>query len=195
MDRFYAAIADLDVPLCVHEGMLTPLPQARQPYETTSFGRHAACHPMEQMLALLSFCGLGVFERHPNLRAGFFESGASWLPAWLERLDTLYENETLGAEAPCPERPSTYFRRQGFISGEGHEELLPAIVRMFGDGVLMWASDYPHPDEVDIYPYPVDPLANDERVPREARQKVLWDNPSRCYGLKIPAPALAGAGR
>ena len=191
LEPFYAAIADLGVPLCFHEGSATSLPQARAHYETGGYGQHIACHPMEQMLGLLTMCGLGAFERHPTLRAGFFESGASWLPAWLERLDRFYENKVIGAEAPTREKPSFYFRRQGFISGEGHEELLPAMVRMFGDEVEMWASDYPHPDEVDYFPYPADPLLNDERVPRETRQRILWDNPAHCYGLKVAAPALA----
>jgi predicted TIM-barrel fold metal-dependent hydrolase len=190
MERFYAAIADLDVPLCFHEGALTPLPQARLPYEpSNSYGRHICCHPMEQMLSLLAMCGLGVFARHPTLRAGFFESGASWLPAWLERLDRLHANKALGADAPTPEPPSYYFRRQGFISGEGHEELLPAMVRMYGDGVEMWASDYPHPDEVDVFPHAVDPLVADERISRASRQRILWDNPARCYGIEARVPA------
>ena len=31
-----------------------------------------------------------------------------------------------------------------------------------------------------------------ERHHREARQKILWENPSRCYGMEVPKPATAG---
>ena len=39
------------------------------------FGRHVACHPLEQMLAALTFAADGVLERFPELKVAQLEAG------------------------------------------------------------------------------------------------------------------------
>ena len=58
----YETAAELGVALCVHEGARTILPQAGND-RYSEFGRHVACHPLEQMLASLTFCADGLLER------------------------------------------------------------------------------------------------------------------------------------
>src|SRR5438477_396181 len=81
----------VDVAVCVHGGDRTILPQAGSD-RYSAFGRHVACHPMEQMLACLNLCGDGVLERFPALKAAYLESGAGWAPFWLERMDEHWEH-------------------------------------------------------------------------------------------------------
>ena len=88
----YEAASDLGVPLCVHEGARTVLPQAGAD-RYSEFGRHVACHPMEQMLACLNLCADGVLERFPRLKVAHLESGCGWVPFWLERMDEHWEHE------------------------------------------------------------------------------------------------------
>ena len=38
-------------------------------------------------MAMLSMMMQGVFDRFPRLRVAFMESGCSWAPAWLHRMD------------------------------------------------------------------------------------------------------------
>ena len=51
------------------------------------FGRHVACHPLEQMMTALTLAADGVLERFPALKVVQLESGCGWLPYWLERMD------------------------------------------------------------------------------------------------------------
>ena len=55
--------------------------------------RRVFAQPVEQMMALASFCGGGVLERHPRLRAAFLEANCAWAPWLLWRLDEAYERE------------------------------------------------------------------------------------------------------
>src|SRR4029434_9794945 len=52
--RVYEVAAGLGIPLCIHEGARTVLEQAGSD-RYSEFGRHIACHPLEQMLACLNF--------------------------------------------------------------------------------------------------------------------------------------------
>ena len=102
--------------MCVHEGARTVLPQAGSD-RYSAFGRHVACHPMEQMLACLNLCADGVLERFPELRVGHLESGAGWAPFWLERMDEHWEHYSHGRSRVTKEKPSFYFKRQCILSG------------------------------------------------------------------------------
>jgi predicted TIM-barrel fold metal-dependent hydrolase len=180
-DEFYAAVADLDVALCVHEGLGAAAPQVGADRYTTYLQRHAICHPVEQMMAVMDLIVTGVLDRHPRLRVAFLESGASWLPYWLWRLD---EHVELAGAAEAPAltmAPSAYFRRQCFISTEADEGPVRSVVEHVGAEVLIWASDYPHPDGK--FPHAVETFLAHPALTGEVKHRVLWDNPARLYKL------------
>ena len=86
-EPLWAALEELDVPLGFHESQSPLLPQVGQRFGSNAMLRHAACHPFEQALAMMAFCGGGVLERHPKLRVGFLEGNCSWVPFVVWRLD------------------------------------------------------------------------------------------------------------
>ena len=179
----YEAASDLGVPLCIHEGARTVLPQAGSD-RYSEFGRHVACHPLEQMLACLNFCADGVLEHFPRLKVAHLESGCGWLPFWLERMDEHWEHESHGSARTTKEKPSFYFKRQCWISCEAGEELVPCFVEHVGADYLTVATDYPHSDAIDKFPdRTVGALSANDKLSAEARRKILWDNPARLYGL------------
>ena len=185
----YEAAQELGVPICVHEGARTILPQAGSD-RYSAFGRHVACHPLEQMLTCLNLCGDGVLERFPELKVGHLESGAGWAPFWLERMDEHWEHYSLGRSRVTSEEPSFYFKRQCFISGEAGEDLLDIVAEHVGDHVLVMATDYPHPDAVDKFPdRTVGDLTHNAKLPNDLKRKILWDNPARMYGIEARGPA------
>ena len=55
------------------------------------------------------------------------------------------------------------------------------LARLVGEECLMWASDYPHPDDMEHFPDTVGGLFENEQITPEFRRKVLWDNPVRFY--------------
>jgi len=187
----YETAQDLGVPVCVHEGARTILPQAGSE-RYSAFGRHVACHPFEQMLACLNLCADGVLERFPDLKVGHLESGAGWAPFWLERMDEHWEHYSHGRSAVTKEEPSFYFKRQCFISGEAGEELLDVVAEHVGDHVLVMATDYPHPDAADKFPdRTVGDLTQNPELSDDLKRKILWDNPARVYGIEAPVTAAA----
>ena len=181
----YEAASDLGVPLCIHEGARTVLPQAGSD-RYSEFGRHVACHPLEQMLACLNFCADRVLERFPSLKVAHLESGCGWVPYWLERMDEHWEHESHGSARTTEEKPSFYFKRQCWVSCEAGEELVPCFVEHVGADTLTMATDYPHSDAVDKFPdRTVGALSANNHLSAETRRKILWDNPVRLYGLEV----------
>src|SRR5215510_7779050 len=106
----YEVASKLEVPVCVHEGARTVMAQAGSD-RYSPFGRHVACHPLEQMLAALTFAADGVLERFPELKVAQLEAGCGWIPYWLERMDEHWKHYTLGRERTTKELPSTYWKR------------------------------------------------------------------------------------
>ena len=187
----YEAACDLDMPILVHEGAGSMLRQAGDE-RYGAFGRHIACHPMEQMLACLTMCANGLLERFPALRVAFMESGCGWLPFWLERMDEHWEHAELGSNRATKEPPSAIFKRQSFISCESGEALIQTVVDLHGDDNLVTATDYPHPDALDKFPErTIGDLTRNPTLSAESKRKILWDNPARLYGIK----AAPGGGK
>lgn len=168
------------VPLCVHEGTTQEVPQSgRDRFENFAL-RHVASHPHEQQLACLALVMGGVLERHPALRVVFLESGCGWLPHWLERMDE-HVHAWGHATAKLPLLPSEYFARQCFVSCDPGERALASVVSLCGEDVVVFATDYPHPDALagDV----VGRIASRADLPQRAKAKILRDNAVRCFGL------------
>ncbi len=78
-------------------------------------------------------------------------------------------------------KPSEYFRRQCFISGDPDETASGYIFDHVGSHQFMWATDYPHPDHtgswVDSLTRLVEPLSE------ETRARFLGANVNEIYSL------------
>jgi predicted TIM-barrel fold metal-dependent hydrolase len=182
-DPLWDLLTELDVPATIHEGTTQNVPQAGMERYQNFLFRHVISHPHEQQMAVLSFICGGVLERHPKLNVIFLESGAGWIAHWLERLD--HHMEYWGhALDPLPLKPSEYFARQGYISADPDEKVLPGIVQAIGDDNLVFASDYPHPDG--IFPGVVAALRDRDDLSESSKAKILGLNAARLY--KVPVP-------
>jgi len=88
-----------------------------------------------------------VLDEHPNLRVGIIELGATWLPALLSNLD--FGASQLGKFdlnlKKLSMKPSDYIRRQVKFT-PFHFEDTGWIMRNVGKELLMFNSDYPHPE-------------------------------------------------
>lgn len=189
----FACAEELGIGICFHEGAETILPQFGRGRVDTLFARHALCHPTEQMGAFLALASDGTLDKFSRLRVAFLEAGCGWLPYWVERLDALYDNPFFREGYRGIEKPSGYFRRgQCYVSCEAGEETIPMLEQALGQDTLMWASDYPHPDVILSFPETVRPLIDNPALSDQFKRRVLWDNPTRFYGLidaNSPPPA------
>ena len=89
----------------------------------------------------------GVFARHPGLKCISMEHGAVWLPSWLQSIDMAIRS--FGKLQPQLKRlemlPSEYVKRQMKFSPFAGEPL-GWIIENVGPELLVFGSDYPHPE-------------------------------------------------
>jgi predicted TIM-barrel fold metal-dependent hydrolase len=159
---------------------------------------HTAVHQFEAMGACLSMIVQGVFERFPRLRASYMEAGCGWLPSWLHRIDE--HLELAGREFPELTMSATdYFRRNCWISTECEDPFVADVIRWFGDGHILYESDFPHPDSK--YPHTVETFLGlrPDLISDDSKRKILWDNALDFYRFpsgylpEVAAPAGATA--
>ena len=96
----------------------------------------------------------GILERHPKLRIVMAEAGTGWLPWLVQELDyrhwRLWEAKEFWADkggSALVTKPSELFQRQIYATFQ-EDYVALSLLPFFGDGHLLWASDYPHPDSV-----------------------------------------------
>jgi uncharacterized protein len=87
----------------------------------------------------------GVFDRHPSLRFGAIELGASWLPSLMRFMDSGWAAFRKGEERlqKLSAPPSEILRRQLRITPYPHEDMA-WIIRNTGEEVCLFSSDFPH---------------------------------------------------
>jgi predicted TIM-barrel fold metal-dependent hydrolase len=80
-----------------------------------------------------------------------------------------------------PLAPSDYFARQCFVSCDPGERALESVVSLCGEDVVVFATDYPHPDALagDV----VGRIASRAGLSDAAKAKILRENARRCFGL------------
>ena len=181
-EPLWEAAEELDVTIGIHEGSsfaIDTLGDDRAPFNPLVL--HAVSHAFEQMLACAQLISSGVTERHPGLRFAFLEAGGGWAPYWLWRLDEQVE----GFGRFSPEMrllPSEYFARQCWVSFEGDEPTLPALVPFVGEDRIVWGSDYPHHDST--FPGAVKQLRETiEPLDASVQAKILSGNARALYRL------------
>ena len=180
-DPLWRECERLGVPISFHGGGQNYLrPDFSLEVFDTMMMWHTFGQPLGIMAVTVSFTGGGVLQRFPDLRVGLLEGNCGWAPWLLQRLDEHWE--WLGdKDAPDLERaPSEYFRTNCYLSVEADETTAKYYIDWFGDDNLVFSTDYPHGDSK--YPLAV---ANFLKMPisEESKQKILWDNWARLYGL------------
>ena len=182
-DPFYSLLEELNLPLAVHVGWSSPSLTNLFSYNfaSLSYPFRAGVH-----MAFVHMVGGGVFDRHPKLKVGYFEAGISWVPYFLDVMDTYAKLKLRKPGIPAMEyraqlRPIDYVRSgQLYFSAEEPETLFAASVDVVGEDTLLWASDIPHADRDPdaLREFLEGPILTDAQ-----KQKMLSTNARRFYGL------------
>ena len=87
----------------------------------------------------------GVLDRHPGLKIGVMEQGASWVPSWMRYLDSSFDAFRKREERlqKLSLRPSDYVKRQIRVTPYPAEDV-GWIVENSSDEICLFSSDYPH---------------------------------------------------
>jgi predicted TIM-barrel fold metal-dependent hydrolase len=158
-DPIWAVLEEAGVPITLHIGSGAKLSKS---YRNTGVKRELAAgsmnvettspkdlpvlhHSIERWLMCMIYDG--VLERFPKLKIGLVELGSNWLPACLANLDIGAEQLgkfDLGLKK-LSLKPSEYMQRQ-VRATPMHFENAGWVMRNVGKDMLMFNTDYPHPE-------------------------------------------------
>ncbi|MEE3174127.1 MAG: amidohydrolase family protein, partial [Pseudomonadota bacterium] len=102
--------------------------------------------------------------RHPQLRVISMEHAATWLPSWLHQLD--FTASLMKRKRKFVEAPSETARRHLKVSPFAGEPV-GWIIDNIGPDMLVFASDYPHPEGTS------NPIAKFERTMKGCDQATM----------------------
>jgi predicted TIM-barrel fold metal-dependent hydrolase len=181
-EPIWEAVDDAGLVVVHHSRAYTPpyFPGYRDLWDNIFLGRSCS-HPWGAMRAVGAFIGAGLMDRYTNLRFGILECGCGWLPFWARRLDD--QAEYVGGTPHLEHSISEHMSSGRFYSSlEMHEgeDMIQMVCDFLGPDVLMYASDYPHPECQ--FPDSVSNFLSWKNLSDDLRQKLLWDNPVRFYG-------------
>jgi predicted TIM-barrel fold metal-dependent hydrolase len=188
--KIYAAIEERGLPLGFHSAYHW------QDRLTEQFNKFLSAHGIGRTLFnivhLTNIVVNGIPERFPGLRLIWIESGITWIPFVMQRLDNEYLMRS--SEAPLlTKRPSEYMREFFYtaqpLERSNNQEMMRITFEMIGaETQLLYASDYPHWDfdlPSSIYDLPF--------LSEPARRRILGQNAIDLFGLEIAKPSPVAA--
>ena len=181
-EPLWAAINEVNIPLHFHT-FPSVSPKIREQHSglTLRALMYSSLCMFQITLAniLTALMGRAVFERYPNFKVVFGESGIGWIPYVLDRMDFEYEDQF--KDLPMKMKPSEYWRRQCRATFQ-FDRIGTKLIDEMGVETLMWGSDYPHPDGVwpDSETYIKEQFSH---LPADVTQKMTCENAGRFYGL------------
>jgi len=176
-DRLWRTAEDLQIPLLMHVGGNQAV-LGREP--TIDLVRHAT-KDLHVQASLAAMVLSGVFARHPRLRVGAVEFGASWSVYLMQQLDRVYTSARRPGSLPQGDLPSDHFRRNIFLSFQ--EDRAAMLWRqVIGVHNLLWGNDYPHAEST--FPRSIEILRRDLRgVAVEDARRIAGDNTAEIFGF------------
>ncbi len=143
---------------------------------------HTMGFPFTSMLQVMDVVLQGVPMRYPSLKFCVLESGITFMPFIMYRLDTAYRQ--FRTEVPVLDRKPSEYIREWYVGTHELEALprkgdLERFIQIYqGENTTMWASDWPHLDRdllAGFMQYDMDP---------ELRRKILGGNAMTFFGLE-----------
>ncbi|MFD5112877.1 amidohydrolase family protein [Streptomyces sp. NPDC058220] len=175
----WEAMDEADLPLLHHSFFYEPpyFPGYRDIWDNPIVARTAA-HVWGAQRLMSYVLISGMLDTYPNLRLATVETGHSWLAHWIVRLTSQVSYVKGGVKPGLKHTPLEYVQMgKVFCAIEAHEgpQLTKATNDILGDGVLMYASDFPHPEC--MFPEHTDHvLAWGETIGEPALRKLMGGN-------------------
>jgi predicted TIM-barrel fold metal-dependent hydrolase len=190
-DPFWAAAAEMDMPVALH--ILTDYGVTKWRVENSPTGplryRSSTMMQFEIEYAIFDLIFGGALERYPDLKIISVENEYNWLAALLVRMDKSYERFRREMPLGLSMKPSEYVRRQMRFTFF-NDAIGPLTANYIGTDLLMWSSDYPHQNST--WPHSREIIARDlGAFSPEDRDKMLWKNVVELHKLTIPEPVTA----
>lgn len=182
-EPLWNTLANVRMPLHIHCFRSLPLTLEEIDVEGQSkraaFFTSVSGFQMSLVHPLAALIGAGVLERHPTLQVVLGESGLSWLPYVLQRMD--HEFTGRFSDLDLKMLPSDYWRRQCKAVFQTDRIGLKLIDEL-GVDTILWGNDYPHSDGT--WPESQKLFAEQfASLPADVMRKLTCENAGRFYGL------------
>jgi uncharacterized protein len=181
-DPLWEAVNETQLPLHFHTFPATD-PELRKTLEPEISRRmtYSGLVRFQMTLAtiLTDLMGAAVFERFPNIRVVFGESGIGWIPYVIDRMDFEYKDQY--QDLKLKKMPSEYWRNQCRATFQ-YDRIGTKLIEEMGVETLMWGSDFPHPDGV----WPESAKYIDDQfshLPADVKFAMTCGNAAKFYGL------------
>ncbi|MGC2412839.1 MAG: amidohydrolase family protein [Stellaceae bacterium] len=187
-ESLWSALEDTGIILGWHITVFGPNPKSRAAGKAASVFENTKFFMANFLEPFVDLFAWGILERHPKLKMVMAEAGTGWLPWLVQELDyrhwRLWEAKDFWADkggAALETKPSELFKRQIWATFQ-EDYAAMSLIPFFGEGHLLWASDYPHPDGV--WPHSQDAVARQmQNLSPDMRKKLAHDNAAKLYGL------------
>ncbi|HEY6319649.1 MAG TPA: amidohydrolase family protein [Acidimicrobiia bacterium] len=123
----------------------------------------------------------GMFDRFPSLQLVAAETGAGWIPHFLEHMDDHWWRNRTWTDSQLELLPSEYFHRNWEVTFI-REPFAVAVRHWIGIDSMMWSTDYPH----HRHDWPYSRRVIEESfggVPEHEKQLMICDNARDLYRL------------
>jgi aminocarboxymuconate-semialdehyde decarboxylase len=184
LDVFFAAAAELGVPVMVHPyvSMIAPSDAATQGFHLGN----VIGNPVETFIAGCRLLVGGVFDRHPALRVLLVHGGGA-LPYQVGRLEHAYEvrDETRSVAGRAP---LAYLDNLRFDTAVFDRRALEFLITLAGADRVLLGTDLPF-DMGDAAP-----LRIREWAEPEVAGAILGENARELFGLPVPAGLATDGG-
>ncbi|HEY1689784.1 MAG TPA: amidohydrolase family protein [Solirubrobacteraceae bacterium] len=188
----WEAAAEEGMAIAITYGGSTGTPQTPNGWMSSLFEEYTSFQQVFEA-HVMSMVASGIFAKLPDLKLVVMESGWTWLPGLMWRMDT--EWHTARREVPWVELPpSEYVKRHvrfttlPIDSSSSPKHLEELLEQLGSSELLMYGSDFPRTYE----PSMENLLAV---MDAEQRDRVLWSNAAETYKISLPSsasPAPAG---
>jgi aminocarboxymuconate-semialdehyde decarboxylase len=175
LEPLYARVEELGVPLFLHptDAAFVDILDGYNGALYNSLGR-----VIDVSVAAYRLVLSGIMERHPQLKVFMSHTGGA-LPYQSGRMD---KNSRA---ARLPSEPSTYLKRMSTDTVSPHSLGVKFAIEYYGIDHILYGSDYPcwNPEAALA-------VLGGVELSEEDREKVLFSNARRFFGLRDPAPSV-----
>ena len=187
-EKLWNALEESGIILSWHITVFGPNPNSRAAGKAASVFENTKFFMANFLEPFVDLFAWGILERHPKLKMVMAEAGTGWLPWLMQELDyrhwRLWEAKEFWADKGGKEletKPSELFKRQIYATFQ-EDYVTMSLISFYGEGHLLWASDYPHPDGV----WPNSHAAVERQMKELSpamRKKLTRDNAAALYGI------------
>ena len=144
----------------------------------------ALIHHIGCAATMSNFMVSGLLDTYPDLKIGLIESGAGWVPFWLEGMEHQLDEYRTIVNRGLKLRPKEYFKRNFWVTFWFETCAPTKLLDDIGADRLLFETDYPHPTS--LYPGVQDKLVSVLGGHDHATRKlVLQDNAAKLYNLPL----------